>query len=865
VKKTAFAALLFLVTLANVSSQTFRLHVENKPLSRVLPMLGVEISFDDSALSVYNVSVAESFGSPEEALYRLLADKPFHIEKIGSVYVVVPSDRNGRQDTAVTLYPEKERFIFKGTVIDRSTREPLEYATVSFPGDDNTPPPAGVTTGGGRFRIRTHMIPVKIKISYLGYETLLKDVRSRDGELGVFPLEATVIPLEETVVTADRMRTEINRTRYAVTPQMRDGVTNAPELLNKIPGAHFDRLSETVRINHHDNILLLVDGMQYPLSYLKYLSPHRIHAVELVHAPSGRFVSDDYEAIVNFTLAKDYAGYDIHASNAISPNLSGADGHSRRTENRTGTGITYSTGRLNVFGTCSYDKEDRHMHASKLLTYNQSELASLPAERPNNGYEHERNTLTGGLNYQLTPEQTVAIQGDYTSGNVYDFQEYTMRRTDLTQNRDRILKNTTEILTTDKVFTGTLSYRGQFAGRLHLYGDFSYNYYYNRIENEYNQNDAANYLDENTYNEYKNQTVFNTEAKYLLSGNLSVESGYSNIRRRYASGSSTGRGFLDYREYRNKAFAYLSCYPSDRVAFKSGVALEQINTQDREVKSSYLSILPFFRIDYRINRSADISASYATNRSYPALYQLSPMAISIDTFLTQIGNPALKSAVRHHAFVEFSLWNKLKITPQVCFIRDAVSEVYERKEFKLYRTFNNIHTREYSLQAACDQTPGDYFRLKNALTFYYGEAEHDGIRNSVNGWLFLSEISGYFPQQSAGMQLGYYRNMRKNILWQGYQMSGRDYWCVSAQKGLWRNRISVMLSYIPPVTWGVRYDRTKEMDTPLYKEKTTLNMDTYRQMLLLRIDIRLGQGSVKPARRRNVAQENEREKPSAGF
>ncbi|MDR1407385.1 MAG: outer membrane beta-barrel protein, partial [Tannerella sp.] len=837
-KKTVLAVF-FILTATHVFSQTFRLDVKDKPLNKVLPMLGVEISFDDRALSAWNVSVSASFRDAEEALRRLLEDKPFHIEKIGSVYVVVPADANVREDTATTAYPHpaKERSVLTGTVVDRSTREPLEYATVSLLGADSRPFTAGVTNGRGRFRINASRTPGKIKISYLGYETLLTDAAGNgDSELGVFPLETAVIPLAETVVTAGRVREGIGRTSYAVTPRMREGVSSALELSDRIPGVHFDRLSETVRVNHHSNILLLVDGIQYPPAYLKHLSPHRIHAVELIHAPAGRFVSDDYGAIVNFTLTEDYAGYDVHASGVASLNLSGADGHDRTAETRPSAGVIYSAGRMNFFGTYAYDREDRRMYSSKLLTYGEYKLASLPAERPNSLYGHARNTLTGGVNYRVAPEHTVSVQGDHTSGTASTRQEYVMRRTDPTQDYNRTLKNTTEILTKDNVSTAMLSYQGQFAGRLRLYGDFSYNYYYNVIENEYRQNEAANYRNENAYDEYKNQTVFNAEGKYSVSASLSAEAGYSGIRRSYASGSSAGRGFLDYREDRNRAFAYVSFYLSEKTGFRTGVALEHINTRNRgETINRYLRVLPCFQLDYRPGKAANIMAGYTAGQSYPALYQLSPMSLVIDTFLMQIGNPALKPAVRHHAFAELSLRNGLRIMPQVSFTRDAISEVYERKEYRLYRTFDNVHTREYSLQASFDRTFGTYFGTKNAVMLYYGEARHDGVRNSIHGWLYFSELNFYHPEKSAGMQLGYYRNMRKNILWQGYQMSERDYWRVSAQKELWRNRVSVSLSWIPPLAPGVRYGRTKEMDTPLYGEKTTLNLYAYRQMLILKV------------------------------
>jgi hypothetical protein len=863
VKSAGIIALMLFAATSTVYSQVFRLDVEDMPLNRVLNLLDVEISFDDKALSAYNVSASKSFKNREEALSWLLKSKPFHIERMGSVYIIVPADR---RDAGITFsHAEKEEFIFEGTVIDRETLEPLEYATVSLIDADGKPVTTGVTANTGKFLMKTARIPGKIKISYLGYETLLNNLHSLNRELGVFPLQVTAIPLEETVVTGDNAHEKINITSYVVTPQMCNGATNALELIDRIPGEYFEQLTDAVRDNQHSNILLLVDGIQHSSAYLKHLSPHRVHAVEVIHAPSGRFVSDDYAAIIRFILKKDYTGYDMHVSNTASLNLSKTTAYSRWTENRPAGGMTYTTRKLNLFATYSYNREQWNMYSSKELLYNKSELVSIPAERPNSLNEYEGNTLTGGVNYQITPRQLVSVQGDYTSGNTYTLQTYTMRREDLTQNNNPILVNTTENLTKDNMFTGTLFYQGQPGNRLHLYGDFSYNYYYNIIENEYSQNAAANYLSGNIYDEYKNHTVFNLEGKYLLSDRMSAELGYSNTWRRYASESSIGQGFLNYREYRNKSYVYLSYNPSGKIGLKSGFALEHIKTQNREVTDSYLRVLPYFQLGYRMNPTANIHAGYAVNQSYPSLYQLSPMNTVIDTFLTQIGNPALKSAVRHHAFVELSLWDRLRIIPQFNFIRDGISEVYDRQAYKLYRTFDNIHTREYSVQATYDQTFGADFRLKNAMTFYYAEARHDGISNSLNGWTLQSTVNYYHSPASVGVQLGYYRNMRKDIVWQGYQMSGKDYWRVSVQKELWRNRISVMLSYIPPVTLGVRYDRTREMDTQLYKEKTTLHLDAYSQMLLLKVNIRFERGSSKPVEKRTVIRKDEREKQTVGF
>ena len=180
--------------------------------------------------------------------------------------------------------------------------------------------------------------------------------------------------------------------------------------------------------------------------------------------------------------------------------------------------------------------------------------------------------------------------------------------------------------------------------------------------------------------------------------------------------------------------------------------------------------------------------------------------------------------------------------PQFNYIIDGVSEVYSMKGNRLYRTFDNVNFREYSLHTSYNQMFGAYFRLKSSVKLYHSEALHEGVHSSVNGWTFHAESDYYHPESSFGVQLGYYRNMKKNILWQGYQMSERDYWCVTARKELVKNRISVMLSYIPPLAFGIRYDRMKKIDTPLYKENTTQNLNMYNQMLLLKVSFRFERG-----------------------
>jgi len=858
-KKTCLL-LILLFTTANVYSQVLRMEVNDEPLNKVLKMLNIEISFDAGDLSTYKVSASHSFENPEKALLWLLEDKPLSIKKVGNVYVIIPNKNIALLNANMAHDTGKKQFNFTGYVISHNSNDPLEYAFVSLLDRDETTLVMGLTSEKGKFSIQTEQIPSKIKISHLGYETLLNDISGFDADLGVFQLIDKNIRLNEIVVGAEKIRNGLNGTTYTITPKMSAGVNNALELLDNIPGVFVDKSSEQVRLNHNDNILLLIDGVKYDQTWLKYLSPQRVQAVEVVYSSSGRFVSEEHAGIIHLKMKKDYTGFDINFSNAVSLNLSSKTNYNRLTENHPVAGFNHSTDKINFFGLYAYDHENRNINTTKSLYYDQKELYFITDNLPNDLYKLENQIIIGGVNYHLTPAHHIGMKADFVAGNTYTFEEYKMRRVDQSKNFDRILTNTTTNRIEAKTFTGTLYYQGQVSNSIRLSGDFSYNYYFNDVNNDYVQDYEPIYQYADVWNEYKHLKALNVETQYFQSQKLTFDAGYSNISRQYASSSSQGRGFLDYSENRNKAFVYLSCYFSGNTGLKTGIAFEHIRQKNGEKINKYLRVLPYFTVNHKINRTINIVAGYSGNQSYPSLYQISPMNIVIDTFLTQIGNPELKSAVRHHAFIELSLLENLKITPQLTFIDDGVSEIYDVRFFKLYRTYENVNMREYSLHASYDNTLGSYFRLNNSVLFYHSEAFHQGIRHKLDGCTFHFEAAYYHPDIGFGAQAGYFRNMRKDILWQGYQMSDKDYWNVTVRKEFWHNRLSFLLSYIPPVGLGVRYNKVKEMNTTFYKEKTVQNLASYNQMLLLKVSVRIENGKGKNAGRRieNINYERER-------
>ena len=85
--------------------------------------------------------------------------------------------------------------VIRGIVVDKETSEPIIGATISDAGKRN---PLTITDAEGRFSIPKNNYPKQIKITYIGYKSLISKLTDK----GRYELEAEVSKLGEVVVTA---------------------------------------------------------------------------------------------------------------------------------------------------------------------------------------------------------------------------------------------------------------------------------------------------------------------------------------------------------------------------------------------------------------------------------------------------------------------------------------------------------------------------------------------------------------------------------------------------------------------------------------------------------------------------------------
>lgn len=188
-KKRLFILILLLIPITAAFSQELRLVVSDKPLNAILNTLNVEISFDDEVLSNYRVSVTRTFKTPDEAINFILKDKPFKMEKVGSVFVILPVPENKPVEKPAI----HSKFIVSGELSDKSTGSLLPYAYI------HTSKGIFVSNESGYFYIICDTNePVRIQTQYIGFETLDTTLNIGSHKLSMI---SEAINLDEVVIT----------------------------------------------------------------------------------------------------------------------------------------------------------------------------------------------------------------------------------------------------------------------------------------------------------------------------------------------------------------------------------------------------------------------------------------------------------------------------------------------------------------------------------------------------------------------------------------------------------------------------------------------------------------------------------------
>jgi len=187
-----YRIILVLILLSWISvqlrGQAVRVSAHDEPLNKVLTRLiqeyNASISFNDKALSAFQITLTGDYGSVQEAVARLIKKLPLQLELQDEVVVIFP---------AAEEVQVKRRRSISGKVYEQQTGEPLPYAHVLVNGRGL------VTDLTGHFSYFSDTDSLfHTQVSHLGYY-ILDTVFTGDTKVEI-PLVAASIGLSEVVI-----------------------------------------------------------------------------------------------------------------------------------------------------------------------------------------------------------------------------------------------------------------------------------------------------------------------------------------------------------------------------------------------------------------------------------------------------------------------------------------------------------------------------------------------------------------------------------------------------------------------------------------------------------------------------------------
>ena len=178
----------FLLCLFRISySQEIKIECKEKPLNKILIDLrtdyGLMLSFDDSYLSSFELSVDSTFTSVEKAFDYLFTGLPLRYENNGGVFIIYK----------VKIKEEARRYIVTGMITDSANGETLPFSGIQI----NNSVISSDANGNFSFVSATDSI-FSVKISYVGYYVL--DTIVKAGTTFNFKLIPSVISMKEIIV-----------------------------------------------------------------------------------------------------------------------------------------------------------------------------------------------------------------------------------------------------------------------------------------------------------------------------------------------------------------------------------------------------------------------------------------------------------------------------------------------------------------------------------------------------------------------------------------------------------------------------------------------------------------------------------------
>lgn len=722
--------------------------------------------------------------------------------------------------------------ILKGSVIDSTSGEPLEYASVSLISQrTNEIVTGGITDALGKFYIK--QIPIgryKVSIEYIGYN------RSEQGQVTFNPRENVteidlgIIKLEQSALAYQTVEVEGEKPLFVQTMEKKifnveqntiSSGGSALDALRQVPGVDVDN-DGNVSLRGSSKVNFLIDGKPALMSggdaatLLENIPSDNISDIEVVTNPSAKYDPEGMAGIINVVLKENrlvgFSGNIKSGSNTLGSYNSAGQ-------------LNYRNEKINLFTNFGLRNNVRGIIGE---TYRETYYDDYTnyLDQTIDGEKGGGNIfMKGGAEYFINSKNIFGLNITYSDGNrihdqtviTYEMDEEYLEYESVSEG-DRDSKKFDVIADYVKKFndpSNTLNVNLLFSNSNNTTEDFDFIIPLSGYENIV----ATNSVQSITDNQF-NTIDFQLDYVQPIRKNTKLELGYKgtdrsidNLFESYNINDTTGISTLNVDEvshflYNETIHAGYGVFSSQRGLWglQLGLRGELVETMselvdtEEQLENPYVSFFPSLALSVGPQQVFQVQASYSKRINRPSYRNLDPSLRTLDQYTQMQGNPFLRPEyidIAELNFFKFSKGLSISLGSYYRHVVDKISKYkYVDERGVSISTFENLDSQDtYGVELIVSGSIGSKFRIMLNGNLFTDEVNASSVFDEYDKTStgFMGRMTGTWKinPTTEFMLMGFYRSPRDIPIG---KMESMAFASLSGKKKFLEDRLAISLN-----------------------------------------------------------------------
>lgn len=562
------------------------------------------------------------------------------------------------------LFAQNQKIEITGTVLDKNSQNPVEFATVMI-GDNKTKTAiTGVTTElDGEFKVETNATDFYIEISFIGFENkTITEFSIKNGKvsLGQIYMSENNQELEEVVVRAEKSTTEfrLDKRVFNVGKDLSSTGASALEVLNNVPSVNVD-IEGAVSLRGSSGVQILINGKPSVLASeqgnaLGTITADMIDKIEVITNPSAKYDAEGTSGIINIVIKKEERK---GINGSVSINTGFPQNHS------IGLSLNRRTEKFNLFSQVGVGYREMPNDSENI----NRDLVNGKTVY-SNGTEHRNEkfyNLILGTDYHINKNNVLTLSGSFA----YEVEEQpSLINFKLEDAAGDIINEWSRTETTE---ANNPKYRYELQYKSNLKGHKDHALLISGLGNFFGKDQSSKFFNNETVGSEAfadQQTATNfKEGKYTFSldytkpfsDKITLETGAQYVINNVSNDFEVrnlindewiaNASLTNLFEYDQKVLGVYGtgAYEGDKWGVKLGLRMENtdlktllVNTnQDNEI--NFTNFFPTLHTSYKLTEAFSIQGGYSRRIFRPRLWDLNPFFNIRNTFSIRTGNPDL--------------------------------------------------------------------------------------------------------------------------------------------------------------------------------------------------------------------------------